>query len=283
MRSAVYEGRVVHIRRHPIDHRFTYRLAMPLLYLDEIEELCRLHPLWSSGRPNVVSYRRADYLRPDTPSLDVAVREVVQEQLGRRPSGPVAMLAHPRMWNWVFNPITLYYCFDPLGASVEALVAEVTNTPWHERHVYVVGSPGTHCFPKKLHVSPFFAMNLEYALSYDCPGRHLSVRLDLREEHAQCFHAGLHLERRDADRKQLSRLIWSYPFMTARVTAAIYRQAFALWRGGVPFVAHPRRQCRAVPEATTPRAARLPGGGASGSSARGTGSSDSTDSEEAYA
>jgi uncharacterized protein len=246
VRSAVYAGRVVHHRRHPIDHSFTYRLALPLVYLDEMQELCRLHPLWSTERANVVSYRRADYLRPDSVSLEAAVRDVVQERLGWRPSGPIAMLAHPRTWGWVFNPIAMYYCFDPSASSVEALVAEVTNTPWHERHAYAVGAPGTHRFPKELHVSPFFGMDLEYALSYGSPGRALSVRIDLCDGGSQVFHAGLHLERRDANRKELGRLIWSYPFMTARVSAAIYRQAFALRRGGAPFVAHPRRQCEAV-------------------------------------
>jgi uncharacterized protein len=252
MRSAIYEGRVVHHRRHPIDHRFTYRLGLPLVYLDEMRELCRLHPLWSTERANVVSYRRADYLRPDTESLEAAVRDVVHERLGWRPSGPIAMLAHPRTWGWVFNPITLYYCFDPSTASVEALVADVTNTPWHERHAYAVGAPGDHCFSKELHVSPFFGMNLEYALSYESPDRHLSLRLDLRDGDSRVFHAGLYLERRSANRKELGRLIWSHPFLTAHVSAAIYRQAFSLWRHGAPFVAHPGRRCEAVEDQTMP-------------------------------
>ena len=92
-------------------------------------------------------------------------------------SGPVAMLAHPRTWGWLFNPVTLYYCFDPTGTGVEALVAEVTNTPWHERHAYVVGGPGTHHFDKALHVSPFFGMDLHYELSYRAPGQHLPLRI----------------------------------------------------------------------------------------------------------
>ncbi len=171
MRSAVYEGIIIHHRRHPIDHRFQYRVAMPLLDLDEIEELCSLHPLWSNGRSNVVSYRRRDYLGGGPMPLAQAVRETVEDRLGTRLSGPIAMLAHPRTWGWLFNPVTLYYCFDPTGTHVEALVAEVTNTPWHERHAYVVGRPGTHHFDKALHVSPFFGMDMRYELSYRAPGQ----------------------------------------------------------------------------------------------------------------
>lgn len=259
MRSAIYEGSVVHYRRHPFDHRFTYRLAMPLVFLDEMEELCGLHSLWSSERPNVVSFRRADYLRPSTASLDEAVRELVQERLGWRPSGPIAMLAHPRMWGWVFNPIALYYCFDPSATAVEALVADVTNTPWHERHAYAVDAPGMHRFPKALHVSPFFDMDLEYGLWYESPGARLTLRLDLCAGDSQRFHAGLHLERRGTGRKELGRMIWSYPFMTARVSGGIYRQAFTLWRKGAPFVAHPRRRREAVEVIEVPGTAGISG------------------------
>ncbi len=242
MKSAIYEGIVVHHRRHPIDHRFAYRLAMPFVYLDEMEELCSLHPLWSNGRTNVVSYRRADYLGSSTMPLTQAVRELVEDRLGTMPSGPVAMLAHPRTWGWLFNPVALYYCFDATGTRVEALVAEVTNTPWHERHAYVVGGPGTHNFDKALHVSPFFGMDLQYELSYSAPGPHLPVRISTVRAGSCVFDAVLHLERREASRRELGRLVFSHPLMTMRVSAAIYRQAFALRRAGAPVVAHPHRQ-----------------------------------------
>lgn len=244
MRSAIYEGIVVHHRRHPIDHRFAYRLAMPFVYLDEMEELCSLHPLWSNGRPNVVSYQRADYLGGGPTPLAQAVRETVEDRLGTMPSGPIAMLAHPRTLGWLFNPIAHYYCFDPTGSHVEALVAEVTNTPWHERHVYVVGGPGTHHFDKALHVSPFFGMDMRYEFAYNAPGPHLNVRISTNGAGGNLFDAVLHLERRPASRRELGRLVFSHPFMTMRVSAAIYRQALALWRCGAPLVAHPQRQRR---------------------------------------
>jgi len=242
MKSAIYEGTVIHHRRGPIDHRFRYRIALPLVDLDEIDELCNLHPLWSHGRPNVVSYRRVDYLGQMTRPLTDAVRDTVENRLGTRPSGSISMLAHPRTWGWLFNPIALYYCFDPTGTSVVALVAEVTNTPWHERHAYVVGPPGSHRFDKVMHVSPFFGMDLRYDLSYTSPGQHLSLRIASMRRENTVFDAGLQLERREATRRELGRLIFTHPFMTMKVSAAIYRQAFALWRAGAPFVPHPHHQ-----------------------------------------
>lgn len=246
MRSAIYEGLVVHRRRSPIDHRFAYRVAMPLVDLDEIDELCALHPLWSNEGRNAVCFRRGDYLGDPTLPLATAVRDVVEERLGHRPEGPVAMLAHPRTWGWAFNPITLYYCFDAGGTAVEALVGEVTNTPWHERHAYVVAGPGRHRFDKAMHVSPFLGMDMQYELAYGAPGERLSVRISTVRGGETLFDAFLRLERREASREALQRLVLSYPLMTMRVSAAIYRQAFALWRRGVPFVPHPRRRRSAV-------------------------------------
>jgi uncharacterized protein len=247
MRSALYEGVVTHHRRQPVDHRFAYRLAMPFVFLDEMDELCDLHPLWSNERANVVSFRRADYLGDSSMALDRSVREVVQEQLGASPEGPIAMLAHPRTWGWLFNPIALYYCFDPSGTRVEALVAEVTNTPWKERHAYVVGGPGSHHVEKALHVSPFFGMDLAYGISYRPPGARLSLRISAIGAEGNLFDAALRLSRREVNRQVMGRLITAWPFMTTRVSTAIYRQAFALWRRGVPFIEHPRRaQCPAI-------------------------------------
>ena len=244
MRSAIYEGIVIHNRRDPVEHRFQYRVVLPLVDLDEIDELCRLHPLWSNGHSNVVSYRRRDYLGGGPMPLAQAVRDTVEDRLGARPTGPVAMLAHPRTWGWLFNPIALYYCFDPTGTRVEALVAEVTNTPWHERHAYVVGRPGTHQFDKAMHVSPFFGMDLRYELCYRAPGSSLPLRISTIRDGDTVFDAVMHLERREASRRELGRIVYSYPFMTMRVSAAIYRQAYALRRAGVPFVAHPGCQQR---------------------------------------
>jgi DUF1365 family protein len=238
VRSAIYEGKVFHHRREPVDHRFAYRIALPLIDLDELEEVCARSRLWSCERPNVVSFRRADYLGCGTATLAEAVRDAVEAETGHRPGGPVAMLAHLRTWGWLFNPIALFYCFDTTGTEVESLVAEVTNTPWHERHAYVVGAPGTHRFDKQLHVSPFFGMDQRYELTYGPPEEHLAVRLGNDEGDRRVFDATLRLERREISRRSLGRVVTAYPLMTIRVSLGIYRQALALRRAGVPVVPH---------------------------------------------
>ena len=117
LRSGIYEGRVVHRRYTPVDHRFSYRIALAYLDLSEIGEVCSLHRLWSDRRPNAVQFRRSDYLGDPAVPLDVAVRDLVEERTGTRPVGPVAVLTQLRTWGCLFNPITTYYCFDPRGRS----------------------------------------------------------------------------------------------------------------------------------------------------------------------
>ena len=141
------------------------------MFLDELDEVADLHPMWSAHRPNAVWFRRADYLGDPAVMLDAAVRDAAEERLGRRPSGPIAMLGHLRTWGWLFNPVTFYFCFNPYDMEVDAVVAEVTSTPWHERHVYTVdGGTEEHRFAKAMHVSPFLAMDHDYVMSWSTPG-----------------------------------------------------------------------------------------------------------------
>ena len=281
MRSAVYEGTVIHRRLAPVRHEFRYRIAMPYVDLDEVDELCSRHPLWSAHGPNAVWFRRADFLTgvsdADDPitedstvedpgaSLADAVRDLVEARGHPRPQGPIAMLAHLRTWGWLFNPITLYFAFDPDGAHVDALVAEVTNTPWHERHAYVLGpipgpDLGEHRFPKALHVSPFMGMDQEYVLRCDAPGQRpgdrFVVRLATIESGERVFEAKLALHRREASRRELGRMLWSYPLMTWRVSTAIQRQAFQLWRKGAPLHPHPSPSAAHAAVRTTSRSTR---------------------------
>jgi len=221
---------------------------MPLLFLDEVDEVMGRHRLWSGRRPAPVWFRRADYLaglggtgRARGP-LDEAVRDVVEERLGRRPTGRVAMLAHLRTWGWLFNPITLYYCFGPDGHDVDALLIEVTSTPWRERHVYALdGSAGEHRFAKVMHVSPFMGMDHDYVMSSTVPGETVSVRLGNRRGDARVFDAVLALRRLEPTHRELSRMVWRRPWQTYGISAAIYRQAITLARRGAAFHPHPGR------------------------------------------
>ena len=239
LRSAVYEGRVVHRRFNPVDHRFSYRIALVLLDLAEVDAVCRLHPLWSAERANAVTFRRTDYLGDPSVPLDVAVRDLVESGTGTRPTGPIAVLTQLRTWGWLFNPITTYYCYDPAGAEVTSTVVEVTNTPWHERTAYVLDGTGTHRVAKGMHVSPFLPMDLTHRFTIGVPGDRLTLAVDDFRGDDQVFGASMALTRLSAGRRAQGRLLWRFPLMTLRVSWGIYRQALVLRLKGAPFHRHP--------------------------------------------
>lgn len=250
LRSAIYEGVLSHARFGPgPTHSFSYPVAMPLLDLAEVDQIMGMHPAWSVHRAAPVRFRRQDFLGdPATPLADT-VRDLVSDRTGRRPEGPVAMLANLRTWGWLFNPISLYFCAEPTAPAgqpgpISSLVAEVENTPWHDRHAYVVGPPGVHRFAKELHVSPFLPSDLDYRLHYTVPGDRLTVGLDVLQGDQRLFAATLSLHRRPLTRAALGRVLWSYPAMTHRISAAIYAQAARLRLKGAPFFANPARATR---------------------------------------
>jgi len=156
------------------------------------------------------------------------------------------MLAHLRYFGYVFNPVVFYYCYDLSGLSVEAIVAEITNTPWKERHAYVLGGDAAACgevhrFAKQFHISPFFDMNCQYEWTFAVPGDGLRVHMRNLDKGSLHFDSTLDLQRRPITARELNRALIRYPLMTMRVSAAIYWQALRLWLKGVRFHTHPKK------------------------------------------
>jgi DUF1365 family protein len=240
-RNAIYEGTVTHQRAGHDGHRFDQRVRMVLFDLDRVDALCQLHPLWSARHPAPVWFRRRDFLGERSVSLTTAVYDVVEQRSGVRPTGPVTLLTNPRTWGWLFNPISFYFCYDLTGTRVEHMVVEVTNTPWLERHAYVVGPPGVYNLTKSLHVSPFLDVDQQYQLEYSLPGNDFDVRFTVSNAEGPQLFAGVTLERHAPTRRSLGHIVWNAGRGTIGVSLGIYRQAFTLWRKGTTFHDHPRR------------------------------------------
>ncbi|MFZ0501761.1 MAG: DUF1365 domain-containing protein [Steroidobacteraceae bacterium] len=246
--SAVYEGIVQHRRRSPHAHAFRYRLAMLYLDLEELDRVFRGRWLWSARRPALAQFRRKDFLGPPERPLSDAVRDCAELALGRRPSGPIRLLTHLRYAGYSFNPVSFYYCFDRDGTSLDCIVAEITNTPWRERHVYVLaaergrirGRSLEWSFAKAFHVSPFMAMERQYAWRLTPPAESLYVHMGVSNSSASEFDATLLLRRHPLDGRSLRRVLWRYPLMTGQVIVAIYWQALRLRLKRNPVHLHPR-------------------------------------------
>ncbi|MBX3316026.1 MAG: DUF1365 domain-containing protein [Phycisphaeraceae bacterium] len=284
--SAIYVGTVRHRRFAPLIRTFTFPLYMLWLDLDEIEKTMATGRLWGTDRRRralaLGSFKRSDYLGDASKDLKQEVLTRIEDSLGFRPSGPVRILTHARQYGYAFNPVSFYYCFDhdqTTGAeTLASIVAEITNTPWKERHAYVLdcrapsGAVSTPplCekprslrfkFDKVFHVSPFMPMGLAYdwAFSMPCPheGSRLGIHMTLRETtHGESvqgmgthgtpdrrvFDATLRLDRREIGPWTLDGMLLRFPLMTARVTLSIHLHALRLWLRHVPVFRHPRRR-----------------------------------------
>jgi len=243
--SAVYEGAVRHRRLGPVRHEFRYRMAQLYLDLSELDEAFRGRWLWSANGPNLAWFRRADHAGDPDRSLESEVRRLVEERLGERPEGPIRLLTHLRYFGYCMNPVSFYYCFDP-AEKLRAVLAEVHNTPWGERHCYALRAGDTGRtrarFPKAFHVSPFLPMNHEYDWRLSLPGDRLAVHMKNLEDGRPVFDATLALRRRPLTAKNLRRVLTRYPLMTTKVVAAIYWQALRLKLKGATFYPHPKRR-----------------------------------------
>lgn len=246
MHSCLYEGWVRHRRYTPRAHAFRYRLFMLYLDLDELDTVFRGRWLWSTRRPALAWFRRADYLGDARVPLKQAVLDHVEQVTGRRPRGPVRLLAHLRYFGYCMNPVSFYYCFDKTGARVDTVVAEITNTPWGERHAYVLPVDADQrvmhfCFDKCFHVSPFMPMDLSYDWRFTKPRAYLSVHMQNRRDGAPLFDATLVLEQRALSGTALAGALLLFPLMTVTVIAGIYWEALRLVLKRVPIHTHPHK------------------------------------------
>jgi DUF1365 family protein len=256
MHSAIYRGWLRHRRHAPRAHAFDYPLFMAYLDLEELDQVFRGRWLWSTRRPALARFAREDHLGDPAAPLHEAVRELVAERTGRRLRGPVRLLTHLRYLGYVFNPVSFYYCYDAAGERVECVVAEVNNTPWGERHCYVIQPHDST--PKAMHVSPFMPMDLHYRWRLSPPGQRLAVHMALHKDGARLFDATLSLEKQPFS----NRVLLVHPLMTLQVIAAIHWQALRLWLKGVPFHPHPAK--RRSPSDSSAAASRASSTGSSG-------------------
>lgn len=246
MHSCLYEGWVRHRRYAPRAHAFRYRLFMLYLDLDELDTVFRDRWLWSTRRPALAWFRRADYMGDERVPLKQAVLDRVEQARGRRPRGPVRLLTHLRYFGYGMNPVSFYYCFDETGERVDTVVAEITNTPWGERHAYVLPVDSDQRvlhfrFDKRFHVSPFMPMDLNYDWRFTKPREYLSVHMQNRRDGASLFDATLALEQRALSGAALARVLLLFPLMTAKVIAGIYWEALRLFLKRVPIHTRPRK------------------------------------------
>ncbi|MFP3868853.1 MAG: DUF1365 domain-containing protein [Desulfobacteraceae bacterium] len=249
--SCIYEGYVSHRRFAPVQNQFRYRVFLMYLDLAELPRLFQGCLLWSAQRVNLAYFRRRDHLGNPQVPLDQAVRDLVEENSGVRPEGPIRLLTHLRYFGYCFNPASLYYCYNPTGTQVDHILVQIHNTPWGEEHCYVLDeahnqhpAPGFQRFQfaKSFHVSPFMPMDIWYDWRFKEPRANLSVHFNNYYAGQKIFDATLTLKRQEITPRTLTRVLLRYPPMTLKVITMIYWQALRLWLKGAQFYVHPQKR-----------------------------------------
>jgi hypothetical protein len=254
MDSCIYEGQVRHARSKPAPHQFNYRLFMMYLDLDELPVLFEKNWFWSVSRPALARFRRADHLGPEDQPLADSMRDLVEKETGMRPAGPIRLLTNLSYFGYCFNPVSFYYCFAPDGETVEYIVSEVNNTPWGECDSYVLNcrdsQPNSSSWrfrpTKKMHVSPFMSMEIEYDWVLSAPSDHLSVFMANLQDGERFFDATMILNRRCINGRSLAGVLLRFPLMTAKVIVAIYWEALRLWAKRCPVYSHSGKETEVV-------------------------------------
>lgn len=233
-RSALYRGEVVHARLRPVTHKFRYRVFALALDVDEIDAVARAIPLFSRNRVNVLSFFDSDVGAPgDTPVADkirALLANVGLSECGAR----IALLTYPRLWGYVFNPLSVYFCYDA-SSRLGATVYEVTNT-FRERHAYILKAGMPQTCRKDLYVSPFTETPANYAFHTEAPDERVVVGVALREPAGPVLRTHFAATRKSLTSASVAAAVATHPLMTMKVIGAIHFEAARLWRKGVPIV-----------------------------------------------
>jgi uncharacterized protein len=238
MENALYRGELLHSRILPVKHTFKYGHACVFADIESVQHIADISPLVSVEKPNLLSFYRQDFLPSGRPLYEEVCGRIA-EQTGKAFTGKVYLLANWRTCGVTMNPLSLFYCFDDDDA-LQYVVGEVHNTPWGERHVYVLVLADTPLTSEKhFHVSPFMPMDLHYAWGIETPGRKLNVSIDVDQQGKKLFTVMMKLNAQPVTKNSLLRMIARFPVMALRTLMLIYYQAFRLWLKRVPVFRHP--------------------------------------------
>ena len=245
--SCIYNGTVMHRRTRPRRHQLSYTVTSFLLDLDELPLLDRAVTGFAYNRFSLFSFHDRDH----GPGTGEPLRPWVEQQLVRAgislDGGPIRLLCYPRTLGYVFNPISIYFCYRQSGGTetLAAILYEVTNT-FRERHGYLIPVESTdgeiirQTCAKELYVSPFIDMDMIYNFQIRPPGEEFAVGIQETDKEGTLLYASFSGHRRPLTSRASLLSFLRFPLLTLKVIGGIHWEALKLWLKGVPLVHHPR-------------------------------------------
>jgi DUF1365 family protein len=249
MTSCIFEGSVTHMRNKPIFHSFKYNIFMMYLNIDEIDDIFEKYLLWGTQKFSFARFRRSDHFGNESIPLNKSIRKLVFQETGKKIDGSIYLLTNLSYLGYCFNPVSFYYCYDS-NEKLEVIIAEVTNTPWGETCCYVLTDNLTDFESnmkrfqpqKKMHVSPFMPMDIDYDWLFSNPCESLKVMMGNSKNKEKFFNVSMSLNRKKITSYSLARVLIKYPLMTFKVIFGIHFQALKLWIKRCPFYVHPAKR-----------------------------------------
>ena len=238
MNSCIYNGIVKHQRFKPIEHSLNYKTFSMLLDLDEIENLAKNISIFSLNKFNIFSFYNIDHGARDGGSLKDWVQKNIKKFNISKNITKIKLLCYPRVFGYVFNPLSIFYCYE--NNDLRAIFYEVKNT-FNEQHTYIFNVKNNqnliqHNCRKKFHVSPFIEMNCNYFFRLLRPGEKISVVIDQYQENEKILFASQDGKRANFTSSELIKSYLKHPLMTFKIIVAIHFEAFKLWIKGIKFI-----------------------------------------------
>jgi DUF1365 family protein len=235
MRTAIYEGYVLHSRLNPKKHQFNYNVCYFFFDLKKPKELITI--------PWLLSFHPKNYLRVDQ------IHNQINDRFRSFSSNNIKkifVLTQLSYFGFCFNPVSFYYCYDE-NDHLLYIVSQITNTPWGEKHVNAFNfkeTKGLIHFEKDFHVSPFMPMNIHYAWTFNDPQKTIDIQMtnQYQAEADVFFVAHMKLKSKDLNRKNVLLAFLRYPLMSIKTIIGIYWQALRLYLKQVPFYSHPNKE-----------------------------------------
>ena len=233
MNSCIYNGLVTHHRFKPVKHSLKYKTFSLLLDLDELEKLDKKISIFSINKFNVFSFYYKDHGLRDGSSIKDWIVENLKKFKISSEITKIELLCYPRILGFVFNPLSIFYCYQE--NNLKAIFYEVKNT-FNEQHTYIFkvidGEKIEQKCKKKFYVSPFMDMNTFYNFKLKAPGEKLSVIIKQTDDAGTVLTATQEGNRKKLNFKQLLINFFKYPLMTIKIIGSIHFEAFLLWKKG---------------------------------------------------